>query len=62
MAQGAKAGRRRTVVGVALVVGAGLGMIVGLLVGEGSLVIGLVAGAAVGALVGAVWDGYRSGR
>ncbi len=61
MAQHAKAPHQDSPVGLALVTGAGLGTVFGLLVrgGEG-IAIGAGVGAAIGILVGAVWDGMRS--
>ncbi|WP_433550494.1 hypothetical protein ACQP08_21445 [Micromonospora zamorensis] len=47
---------RSTVVGVALIVGAGFGMIVGTLFDGVSIAIGAGVGAGVGVVFGAAWD------
>lgn len=52
---------RDSTVGLALVVGAGLGTTTGLLLWDApGIAIGAGLGAAVGIVVGAVWDGMRS--
>lgn len=53
----AKEDRRNTLVGVALAVGAGLGMTVGVIVGGGAgIAIGARLGAGLGVVFGAAWD------
>lgn len=55
-----KSTRRVTTVGAALVVGAGLGLILGLLLWDGpGIALGMAIGAGLGVVAGAVWDGMR---
>jgi hypothetical protein len=57
MKRKAREDRRDTLVGVALAVGAGLGLTVGVLVGGGSgIAIGMGIGAGLGVVFGASWD------
>lgn len=52
-----KKSHRNTLVGVALVIGAALGMIVGVIVGGGAgMAIGTGIGGGVGVVFGAAWD------
>ena len=52
-----------TAVGVAIALGAGVGMVAGLILGGGAgLAVGAGLGAGVGVVVGAVWDGARPRR
>jgi uncharacterized membrane protein len=61
VAEKVKTTQPSSVVGFALVMGAGLGTIMGLLVWDGpGIAIGAGIGAAIGIVVGAVWDGMRS--
>ena len=60
MTDKAKEGRRNSLVGAALAIGGGLGMIIGLLVGGGSgIAIGMIFGAGIGLVFGAAWDGLH---
>lgn len=57
----AREGRRRSVVGASLALGAGPGIIVGLIVGGGAgIAIGAIVGASLGIVFGAAWDALHS--
>ena len=61
MTEKVKSTQRASAVGLALFMGAGLGLIIGLLVWDGAgIAIGMAFGGALGIVVGAVWDGMRS--
>ena len=47
--------------GAIIGIGAGLGLVVGLLMLD-NLTLGLLAGAGVGTVVGAIWESARVGR
>lgn len=61
VAEQARTTQRASAVGLALVMGAGLGLIIALVVWDGTgIAIGMGVGSALGVVVGAVWDGMRS--
>lgn len=61
MTENANNKARNTVVGVAISIGAGLGMTVGVIVGGGAgIAIGLCIGAGVGVVFGAAWDALHT--
>lgn len=63
MTSGAKTRQRQTFVGVALAIGAGLGLIIGVITGGGAgVAIGLGMGAGLGVVVGAAWDASHARR
>lgn len=60
MTEKVTARQRASAVGLALIMGAGVGLIIGLLVWDGAgIAMGVALGAALGVVVGAVWDGMR---
>lgn len=63
MTEKVKTRQRASAVGLAVVMGAGLGLIIGLLLWDGAgIAIGIAFGGALGVVVGAVWDGMRPKR
>ncbi len=61
MTEKGKEGRRTSLVGAAVAIGAGLGMTVGLIVGGGAgIAMGVIFGAGIGVVFGGAWDAFHA--